>query len=236
MLKSLQNKIATQGLSLYIRGLTGAVLWHGERRKKTIHPHDPNNIYTSIEGLPLNKFLDFYITSNYLALVKDENKPHDILEVVKESESIYLQYLDASGGDDIENYVSTTAKIAKLESRIARVNKTVENLRIHYTQALADTLKDMGIRVKVTSIDQLDSVLVDVKRFELDLYKLRQQQDKANKSESKQDIRQQYAMFDKILAKIDPKLTKYEIDTARFCSLYSDLKQRAKALEKHGRR
>lgn len=187
-------------------------------------------------GLPFNRFLDFYLEKNYDALIKKEYEGGnvDILELIKAGDVLHTQYLDACGGNDNTHYLSVVGTIAKLEAKIERVKVIVEGLREYFDEARNEDLKQLGIRVKVRKDfleEDLNRVLTDAKRFVIELNNKNNSIEDANKKSKEPDIN----MFYQVLSQKDARLTIYDIDTAMYCAIYREQREKYKALEKRNR-
>jgi len=233
MLKALRKKIIIQAGILYIRGITKLALL---QPKKKSQASDLHKVYTSIVGLPFDRFLDYYLNGNYDALIRKEYAGNsvDILDLVRTGEKLYLQYLDACGGSDNNHYLSLVGGIAKQESRLERISVLVALLKVKYDERWVKELKQLGIRTQIRTehIDEdLDRVLVDAKRFVLDI----NTKHKSLEALQNKSVEPDMDMYYNILAHKDPKIMISDIDTMMFCTIYREIKAKYKALEKQQR-
>lgn len=262
MRKYLQRKLALLALSLYIKGLNLRVSAISRKAMKQSRKKGSlTNIYTSIAGFPLNKFLDYYIDKDYNALIKNigEGKTDitnqsalwkficrklflkytyvkpDILDLIKCGNDVYLQYIDASGGDEASRHIKLLGSIYKTESKIERVKQICESLLINYSDSLVADLKELGIRTNIRQefLEQ-DVALarIDAKRYEIELARYYQLLEKDNKKESHQPTRE---MFYDVLIAHDANLTPEKIDVMTYCRIYKKLQERAKMMDKNAR-
>lgn len=239
MLKNWLKKIITRAYISYIKGITVQALRLSKNPKEKKEKH-PNQVYTSITGLPFNRFLDFYINRDYDALIKKETPKNiadeiQILTLVKAGESIRTQYLDACGSNDNSYYLSIVGGIAKLESKIERVLILVDLLGMGYAESHVNSLKELGIKTQVRERslnEDLNRVLTEAKKFNLELNKKRQALDEISKESKEPDME----MFYNILSQKDARLSIYDIDTAMYCAIYREAKAKFKAKQKHGSR
>lgn len=147
----------------------------------------------------------------------------DILNLVKASEGILEQYMDAAGGKENAYIIDLLRDIATLKSRIVRIHHVIESLKLEYSQSLADTLLDCGILQPITPETDLDKVQQQIKMLEGDLERRQKEYEGLNKKGDKPSRE----VFERIMVQVDPKINAKDITTYRFCILFNDLKRKA---------
>jgi hypothetical protein len=236
MLQILQRKTALQALYIYTNVINRWVSRTTKKAMQAVQKEDLTNIYTSLTGLPLNKWIDYFVDGDLFALTIDRNAPVDPLALAKTASDLYTQYVDAIGGKDAQVQIKLIGTIYKLQSKVERINNICLLLELEYDEQLAKDLKDLGIRRKIskeTLIDDLRAIEVEIKRFVLDLEKHTDALNKKPKNAEKPTRNQFYD----VLMSYDAKVLPESIDTYMYCRIYNSLVEKAKAAElQHGRR
>ena len=225
------RKIATAVTYLYIKGLTR---WALRSKEVKYQAESTNNVYTSITDLPFDRFIKFHVEHDLSALFKtDDDLSRYAVQLIKLGQKITEEFTEACGADAAE--VLHVATVAKLQSKIYRIEVTIEALKLMYNENLVADLKAMGIATRITQenlLHDLERATTEKTKFELQLKNVikRYEENKPKKQplDPASEMLEQKKMYYSILAAYDAKIEPEHISTMKFTVIYNKVKERAK--------
>lgn len=179
MLKNLQRILITKAYWQLWRFQAAMVLRLGAKTKD-LQVTKSNNIYTSINTLPFDRFLCCLIDGLYSPICReydmdvyqyrDGAKIPDILELVKAWKVIEAEFSEHIGGSDNLYYIDLLATMGRLESKLERLDYILVSLQVAFNENLVADLKKMGINTVPTPEDlKIEKIQNEAKRWVLQL-------------------------------------------------------------------
>jgi hypothetical protein len=213
----------------------------GKRQAPVTEIVTPVKLYRSVHDLPLPIFIDCFCDQKFETLILQGEPTADELNDVWTD--IMQQYTELIGGSDVKAKLYNIKQIARLESKLTRIDSLLKLLSVEPTEALFNLLYDFGYDLKKKEYNETNLQLVlkiFLGYYRLDRTKYRMMA-ASYESKGKVDTKADRNEFQKNLNRVTiafkiPSMRTTDLLTGQYCNYMNEYAQYCDSLDKQNQK
>jgi hypothetical protein len=95
-----------------------------------------------LKSLPLYKFIDAYCNENISVIVIEGEAPSEVVQSTWDS--IYTQYIEAIGGEDLSDKINKIWEISSISNKIEKLSAIIDVMNVYPTEELYNMFFTFG--------------------------------------------------------------------------------------------